>query len=320
MPTAREYITRAVPSLMRLSARSRVTFWRGKALARTPTAVASVGASAAPSTHAAPHGRPNVWAVTATAAPVRMTSAVLMSTMPRRLARISRSEVVRLSQNSNAGRNRTSTTSGGRRTCRSAGRNPASAPAASSRIGDATRRRVAAMLQPSTATPRTTTSSRPSTASDYPRQPASEPCPSRAAPCESGRVGSCSFDGDPFHCPREQLFRRVAVLLDDRDSDVSSFEARELVEGGVVGAEVDDLVGVSDAGGVVVEAEVPPRREVDEVAVFGVGSRCAVGVEGSGEVADLLPAVELLETQREREHGQEVADGRVVRSDGHVDG
>ena len=44
-----------MPSLTRLSARSTVTVRRGRSRARTPTAVASVGASAAPSTQAGPH-------------------------------------------------------------------------------------------------------------------------------------------------------------------------------------------------------------------------------------------------------------------------
>ena len=52
-----------MPSLTRLSARSTVTVRRGRSRARTPTAVASVGASAAPRTHAGPHSRPSPCAV-----------------------------------------------------------------------------------------------------------------------------------------------------------------------------------------------------------------------------------------------------------------
>ena len=52
-----------MPSLIRLSARSTVTVRRGSPRASTPTAVASVGASAAPSTHAGPHARPSACAV-----------------------------------------------------------------------------------------------------------------------------------------------------------------------------------------------------------------------------------------------------------------
>ena len=44
---------------------------------------------------------------------VVLTSTVLVRTTTRRLLRISRNEVVRLSQYNNAGRNRSSTTSGG---------------------------------------------------------------------------------------------------------------------------------------------------------------------------------------------------------------
>ena len=49
-------MTRAVPSLIRLSARSKVMPLRGSDRARVPTAVASVGATAAPSTQDGPHG------------------------------------------------------------------------------------------------------------------------------------------------------------------------------------------------------------------------------------------------------------------------
>ena len=64
----------------------------------TAAAVASVGASAAPSTQAGPHCKPSACATTATAAAVATTRAVLVRTTTRRLLRISRSEVVRLSQ------------------------------------------------------------------------------------------------------------------------------------------------------------------------------------------------------------------------------
>ena len=79
------------------------------------------GRRAAPSTQAGPHGRPSACATTATAAAVAMTRTVLIRTMPRRLVRISRSEVVRLSQYSSAGRKSSSTTSGGRCTCAQCG-------------------------------------------------------------------------------------------------------------------------------------------------------------------------------------------------------
>ena len=87
-----------MPSFTRLSARSTVMVRRGSARAIAETAVASVGASAAPSTHAGPTGSPKRCATAPTTAAVAMTSTVLSSTMTRRLLRISRSEVVRLSQ------------------------------------------------------------------------------------------------------------------------------------------------------------------------------------------------------------------------------
>lgn len=56
-------------------------------------------------------------------------------------------------------------------------------------------------------------------------------------------------------------------LSDYLDDDVAAFEKCQLFRGGVVGAEVDGLVGVADAVGVVVETEAAPRDEVDEVPV-----------------------------------------------------
>jgi hypothetical protein len=75
--------------------------------------------------------------VAATAAAVATTSAVLVRTTTRKLLRISRSEVVRLSQYSSAGRNTRSTTSGGSCACRSRGTNPISTPTSTSRIAGA---------------------------------------------------------------------------------------------------------------------------------------------------------------------------------------
>src|SRR6188472_155005 len=158
-------MTSAVPSLIRLSAGSTVRSRRGSVRASAVTAAASVRATAAPSTHAGPHGRPNACATTATAAAVAITSTVLAKMMPRRFLRISRRDVVRLSQYSSAGRKRNSIASGGRCARRSAGINPSSTPQPNSRTGGATRKRRATKLQTSTATPRTTTST---TSHDYP--------------------------------------------------------------------------------------------------------------------------------------------------------
>jgi hypothetical protein len=109
------------------------------------------------------------------------------------------------------------------------------------------------------------------------------------------------------------------VAVDDLDSDVSAFEALELFERRVVGADVDRLVGVTDPGGVVVEAEVAPGGEIDQVAVLGVRAGGTAVVQFPRKVADLLFSREILEGERERQHGQEVADSRVVRADRHVD-
>src|SRR5580658_4581797 len=162
-PTATPYTTRAVPSFTRLSARRTVMVRRGSDPASAPTAVASVGATAAPRTQAGPQPRPRACTTAATAAAVAITSAVLFSTMTRRLLRISRSEIVRVSQYRSAGRNSSRTTSGGRRTWRSAGAKPSTAPQASSSTGAATPKRRATTPQASTTAPSATTSSRPST-------------------------------------------------------------------------------------------------------------------------------------------------------------
>ena len=90
-----------------------------------------------------PRPFPSACAVAATAAAVATTSAVLASTTTRRLLRISRSDVVRLSQYSSAGRNSSSTTSGGSCARRSAGTNPTSTPTSTSRIAGATGNRRA---------------------------------------------------------------------------------------------------------------------------------------------------------------------------------
>ena len=97
-PTATAKITRAVPSLIRLSARRVVRSCRGIRLARPVTAAASVGASTAPSTQAAAGLTPNAWAVNATVTMVSTTSATASSAITSRLARISRRLMARLSR------------------------------------------------------------------------------------------------------------------------------------------------------------------------------------------------------------------------------
>ena len=86
-------LSRVRPRTTITVARKIVTERRGSALASTPTAVASVGATAAPSTHAGPHGIPRACETTAAAA--AETSTVLASTIPRRLLRISRNDAAR---------------------------------------------------------------------------------------------------------------------------------------------------------------------------------------------------------------------------------
>ena len=149
-----------MPSFTRLSARSTVTVRRGSVRAIAPTAVASVGATAAPSTHAGPHGTPSACATAATAHAVSTTSSVEDSTMPRRLARISRTDTVSDSQYRSAGRNTSSISCGGRCTARSAGTDPRATPISSSTMGGAMRVRRPTAVPITMTAPSTTSSSR----------------------------------------------------------------------------------------------------------------------------------------------------------------
>ena len=97
-PTATAYSTSAVPSLIRLSARSIVSARRGSRPATMPTAVASVGARIAPNARAIITGSPNAWPMTATTAAVANTRPTLCNRIERRLLRISRSDVLSDSQ------------------------------------------------------------------------------------------------------------------------------------------------------------------------------------------------------------------------------
>jgi hypothetical protein len=97
--TASAKTTSAVPSLIRLSARRVVRVRRGIRPATAAIAVASVGATTAPSTQASGQLSPSrVCAVTATSPAVASTSSTDDSTTTRRLDRISRSDVVSDSQ------------------------------------------------------------------------------------------------------------------------------------------------------------------------------------------------------------------------------
>src|SRR5262249_3306257 len=121
-----------------------------------------VGATAAPSTQAGPHANPSPCATTATTPAVASTNPVASNTIGRRLLRISRSDVVKLSQYSSAGRNSSSMTSGGRLITRNAGTNPSNPPHANSNTGAAIRNRPATALLTITQIPSATTSSKPS--------------------------------------------------------------------------------------------------------------------------------------------------------------
>jgi hypothetical protein len=79
--TAIAYSTRAVPSLVRLSALSFMNVFAGSSRPSAATAVASGGATAAPSTRAASHGTPIQVATPATAKADATTSNVLMGMM-----------------------------------------------------------------------------------------------------------------------------------------------------------------------------------------------------------------------------------------------
>ena len=86
----------------------------------------------------------------------------------------------------------------------------------------------------------------------------------------------------------------MTASANDLDDDVLALELFELIERSIVGSEMDRLVRVTDAGGVVVEADVAPRDVVDEIAVFGIGTRRSAVREPARKVADLLPSGELL--------------------------
>src|SRR4051794_17369489 len=162
-PTATPYTASAVPSLIRLSARTRVAWRRGSRPATAATAVASVGARTAPSTHAIGQASPSACPTTATVAAVARTSTTDDRKITRRFARASRSEVFSDSQYSSAGRKRNSTTSGGISTSPRPGTKPTATPSSSCTSGAGSRTRGASTPPSSTRTPTTTMISRPLT-------------------------------------------------------------------------------------------------------------------------------------------------------------
>lgn len=91
------------------------------------------------------------------------------------------------------------------------------------------------------------------------------------------------------------LLARYLLLVDHFGGDVSALEAAQLLDGSVVGAQVNGLIRVADAVGVVVEADIPPRCVIDEITVLGVGSRRAVCLQFSGQLADLFPSREFFD-------------------------
>jgi hypothetical protein len=139
--------------LTRLSARSIVSLRRGSPRATADTAVASVGATTAPSTHATGQLSPSACPTTATAPAVTITNTTDESTIGRRFARISRSDVFSASVYNNAGRNSSSTTSGANRMSASHGMNASGTPPSSSTIGATTPSRRASHEKQSTARP-----------------------------------------------------------------------------------------------------------------------------------------------------------------------
>jgi len=97
---------------------------------------------------------------------------------------------------------------------------------------------------------------------------------------------------------RRQVRSIGAPSVDDFDRDFA-FESLELIERCVIGAEMDCVVRVADPLGVVVEAEVAPGDEVDQVTALRVGAGRAAVPELSRQVADLFSPGELLEGDRQ---------------------
>ena len=147
---ARANTTSVVPSLMSDSALSTVMERLGSFPLSVATAVASVGARAAPMISAVPQSIWKKWVRTpAMANAVTMTSTVPEIMITRRLFRTSRSEVLRASQNSMIGRNISKITYDGSPTSRSscmAGSSANASPRKISRIAGVTRIRWASVL------------------------------------------------------------------------------------------------------------------------------------------------------------------------------
>ena len=136
-------ITSVVPSLISDSALSTVIERLGSLPLSVATAVASVGASAAPMMSAVPQSMPKMLlSAQAIASAVATTRVVPEVTMARKLLRTSRREVPRASQNSMMGRKISRITCGGSPTSRTscmAGSSASASPRKISRIAGVTR-------------------------------------------------------------------------------------------------------------------------------------------------------------------------------------
>src|SRR5574340_221430 len=81
---------------------------------------------------------------------------------------------------------------------------------------------------------------------------------------------------------------------------------------------MDRLIRMTDAGGVVVKADVAPRHAVDEIGIHGLGTGRSAVLELARQIRDPLAPVEFLQRQGQREHRDDVADRRTVLVDRHV--
>ena len=85
---------------------------------------------------------------------------------------------------------------------------------------------------------------------------------------ENEVVGQAAIDRKDYY--EYSAKRSAARLADHVDSDRSALELFELIARSFVGPEVNCLVGVTDTGRIVIEADVAPRNIVDEIAVLGI--------------------------------------------------
>lgn len=108
-------------------------------------------------------------------------------------------------------------------------------------------------------------------------------------------------------------------LFETGDGDVGALEKFQLVNRGAIGSEVDGLVRVADARSVVVETDLAPRFEIDQVPIHGFLALRARGHQLPGADRRHPPPSEFPHNNREREHGQEVACRRILVPDFRLD-